>query len=49
MSAEFDTMSAMEMRRRIAAKEISPVDVTKQACQGRGHAGDAERLLSSDA
>ena len=31
MSAEFDTMSAMEMRRRIAAKEISPVDVTKRA------------------
>jgi aspartyl-tRNA(Asn)/glutamyl-tRNA(Gln) amidotransferase subunit A len=31
MSAEFDTMSAMEMRRRIAAKEISPVDLTKRA------------------
>jgi aspartyl-tRNA(Asn)/glutamyl-tRNA(Gln) amidotransferase subunit A len=31
MSSEFDTMSAMEMRRRIAAKEISPVDVTRRA------------------
>lgn len=31
MSAEFDTMSAMEMRRRIAAKEISPVELTKRA------------------
>src|ERR1700759_3778025 len=31
MSSEFDTMSAMEMRRRIAAKEISPVDLTKRA------------------
>ncbi|MEH2586022.1 Asp-tRNA(Asn)/Glu-tRNA(Gln) amidotransferase A subunit family amidase [Nitrobacteraceae bacterium AZCC 2161] len=31
MSSEFDTMSAIEMRRRIAAKEISPVDVTRRA------------------
>jgi aspartyl-tRNA(Asn)/glutamyl-tRNA(Gln) amidotransferase subunit A len=31
MSAEFDTMSAMEMRRRIAAKEISPVELTQRA------------------
>lgn len=31
MSAEFDTMSAMEMRRRIAAKEISPIEVTQRA------------------
>jgi len=31
MSAEFDLMSAMEMRRRIAAKEISPVELTKRA------------------
>src|SRR5216684_7524235 len=31
MSAEFDTMSAMEMRRRIAAKEISPVELTTRA------------------
>lgn len=31
MSHEFDSMSAMEMRRRIAAKEISPVEVTKRA------------------
>jgi aspartyl-tRNA(Asn)/glutamyl-tRNA(Gln) amidotransferase subunit A len=31
MSAEFDTMSAMEMRRRIAAKEISPVELTRRA------------------
>ena len=31
MSAEFDRMSAVEMRRRIRRKEISPVDVTKRA------------------
>jgi aspartyl-tRNA(Asn)/glutamyl-tRNA(Gln) amidotransferase subunit A len=31
MSIEFDTMSATEMRRRIVAKEISPVDLTKRA------------------
>jgi aspartyl-tRNA(Asn)/glutamyl-tRNA(Gln) amidotransferase subunit A len=31
MSSEFDTMSAMEMRRRIAAREISPVDLVKRA------------------
>lgn len=31
MSAEFDTMSAMELRRRIAAREISPVEVTRRA------------------
>ncbi|WP_127092189.1 amidase family protein [Aquabacter cavernae] len=31
MSAEFDTMSAMELRRRIAAREISPVDLTRRA------------------
>lgn len=31
MSAEFDTMSAMEMLRRIATKDISPVDLTKRA------------------
>src|SRR5216684_18150 len=31
MSAEFDTMCAMEMRRRIAAKEISPVELTRRA------------------
>ena len=31
MSSEFDTMSAMQMRRRIASKEISPVDVTRRA------------------
>ncbi len=31
MSAEFDAMSAMELRRKIARKEISPVEVTKRA------------------
>ncbi len=31
MSAEFDAMSAMEMRRRIAKREISPVDLTRRA------------------
>ena len=31
MSAEFDRMSAIEIRRRIRKKEISPVDVTKRA------------------
>lgn len=31
MSHEFDTMSAMEMRRRIVAKEISPLDLTRRA------------------
>ncbi|MGL5168480.1 MAG: amidase [Afipia sp.] len=33
MSHEFDTMSAMEMRRRIAAREISPVEVTRRALE----------------
>ena len=31
MSAEFDVMSAQEMRRRVAAKEISPVELTRRA------------------
>jgi aspartyl-tRNA(Asn)/glutamyl-tRNA(Gln) amidotransferase subunit A len=31
MSSEFDAMSAMEMRQRIAAKEISPLDLTRRA------------------
>src|SRR5258708_23047774 len=31
MSAEFDTMSAVEMRRRMAAREISRVEVTRRA------------------
>ena len=31
MSAEFDRMPAVEMRRRILKKEISPVDVTNRA------------------
>ena len=33
MSVEFDCMSAIEMRRRIRKKEISPVDVTKRALE----------------
>ena len=31
MSKEFDAMSAIEMRGRIASREISPVDVTRRA------------------
>src|SRR4051812_25448281 len=31
MSAEFDFMSAMDLRRRIQRKEISPVEVTRRA------------------
>ena len=31
MSTEFDRMSAVEMRRRVAAKEVSPVELTKRA------------------
>jgi aspartyl-tRNA(Asn)/glutamyl-tRNA(Gln) amidotransferase subunit A len=31
MSAEFDMMTAAELRRRIAAKEISPVELTRRA------------------
>jgi aspartyl-tRNA(Asn)/glutamyl-tRNA(Gln) amidotransferase subunit A len=31
MSAELDTMSAMEIRRRVAAKDLSPVELTKRA------------------
>jgi aspartyl-tRNA(Asn)/glutamyl-tRNA(Gln) amidotransferase subunit A len=31
MSVEFDSMSAMEMRRRIRKKEISPLDITRRA------------------
>ncbi len=33
MSAQFDRMSAIEMKRRIARKEMSPVDVTKRALE----------------
>lgn len=33
MSAEFDRMSAVELRRRIRNKEISPVDVAKRALE----------------
>ena len=31
MSVEFDAMSAVEMRQRIATKEISPLDLTRRA------------------
>lgn len=31
MSAEFDRMSAVEMRRRVAAKKFPPVELTKRA------------------
>ena len=31
MSAEFDTMSALDLRRMIAKREISPVDLTRRA------------------
>lgn len=31
MSADLDVMSAMEMRRRIAARELSPVDLVRRA------------------
>ena len=31
MSIEFDAMSAVEMRQRVAAKEISPLDLTRRA------------------
>lgn len=33
MSIEFDRMSAVELRRRIRNKELSPVDVTKRALE----------------
>lgn len=33
MSAEFDFMPAMELRRRIARKEISPVEVTRRSLE----------------
>ena len=33
MSVEFDRMSAIEMRRRIRKKEISPVDITKRSLE----------------
>ncbi|MHC2512477.1 aspartyl-tRNA(Asn)/glutamyl-tRNA(Gln) amidotransferase subunit A [Bradyrhizobium elkanii] len=33
MSVEFDTMSATEMRRRVATKEISPVELTNRALE----------------
>lgn len=33
MSAEFDRMSAVELRRRIRNKDMSPVDVTKRALE----------------
>src|SRR5579863_1516831 len=31
MSADFDAMTAAELRRRVAAKDISPVELTKRA------------------
>ena len=31
MSAEFDTMTAMELRQRITSREISPIDLTRRA------------------
>ena len=46
MSREFDTMSAMQMRRRIASKEISPIEVTRRAL-GLGHQYVAQRRLRS--
>jgi aspartyl-tRNA(Asn)/glutamyl-tRNA(Gln) amidotransferase subunit A len=33
MSAEFDAMSAMELRQKIARKQVSPVEVTKRALE----------------
>jgi aspartyl-tRNA(Asn)/glutamyl-tRNA(Gln) amidotransferase subunit A len=33
MSAEFDAMSAMELRRKVARKEVSPVELTKRALE----------------
>lgn len=33
MSAEFDLMTAVELRRRIAAREISPVEVTRRSLE----------------
>lgn len=41
MSVEFDRMSAVEMRRRIRKKEISPVDVTKRSLEA------AEKIQST--
>jgi aspartyl-tRNA(Asn)/glutamyl-tRNA(Gln) amidotransferase subunit A len=31
MSAEFDTMTAAELRRRIVRKDVSPVELTQRA------------------
>ena len=31
MSACFDTMTAMEMRRRVTRKDVSPVELTRRA------------------
>jgi aspartyl-tRNA(Asn)/glutamyl-tRNA(Gln) amidotransferase subunit A len=31
MSAEFDTMTAAELRRRVAAKDVSPIELTRRA------------------
>lgn len=31
MSADFDAMSAAELRRRVAAKDVSPVELTRRA------------------
>jgi aspartyl-tRNA(Asn)/glutamyl-tRNA(Gln) amidotransferase subunit A len=33
MSAEFDAMSAMELRQKIAHKQVSPVEITKRALE----------------
>ena len=41
MSSEFDFMSASELRRRIAGKDISPVEVTRRALE---KAAEQERL-----
>lgn len=44
MSAEFDRMSAMELRRRIVRKEASPVEITKRALKA---AEDTQKTLNA--
>jgi aspartyl-tRNA(Asn)/glutamyl-tRNA(Gln) amidotransferase subunit A len=44
MSIDFDRMSAVEMKRRIIKKEISPVEITKRALQA---AEDTQKTLNA--
>ena len=50
MSADFDAMTAVELRERIARREISPVEVTRRALdKAQATQSFAQRVLLPDA